>query len=119
MKLDKERFNAWLNDDPDRLNGMEEMAEIPYPPRERIKEKRQELQERIDAQPVGQISFLSRKFWQRVYSVFAVICCAVMTVVLLSTVAAAPRHHKRAHRTVYCLGPQGDRRSQYSRRHNP
>lgn len=91
MKLDKERFNAWLNNDPDRLNGMEEMAEIPYPPRERIKEKRQELQERIDAQPVGQISFLSRKFWQRVYSVFAVICCAVMTVVLLSTVAELPR----------------------------
>ena len=29
MKLNKERFNAWLNDDPDRLNGMEEMAEIP------------------------------------------------------------------------------------------
>ena len=91
MKLDKERFDTWLNTDPDRLNGMEEMAEIPYPPRERIKEKRHELEERIDAQPVGDIKFLSRKFWHRVYTVFAVICCVIMTAVLLATVAELPR----------------------------
>lgn len=80
----------WLNTDPDRLNEIEEMPEIPMPPREELKEKRSVLQTRIDAQPVGSVPFLRNSFWRKLYSLFAVLCCIVMAVVLLSTVSQLP-----------------------------
>jgi len=92
MKITKEKFLHWLNTDPDRLNGIEEMVEIPDLPREQMKLKRHELEKRIDAQPVGRIAFLNDSFWQKIYTVLAVICCVTMSVVLLTTVSFLPRY---------------------------
>ena len=89
----KRRLRRWLDGDSDILEHILDSDENPYRSREEQKKKRQEIRDRVSGDAVTQrIAAAEEKAFRRLYRLSAVLCCILLTGVLLYTVSLLPRY---------------------------
>lgn len=83
----------WLNGDLDMLEYAADSDEQPYSSREEQKRARKELRDSVSADAATQrIEAGEQALFRHLYRLAAVLCCVLLTVVLLYTVALLPRY---------------------------
>ena len=97
----KNRLDRWLNGDLDILEHVADSDEQPYNSREEQKRVRKELRDRVRTDAVTlRIEAREQAAFRHLYRLAAILCCILLTGVLLYTVALLPRYGRVNPRTT-------------------
>ena len=89
----KNRFRQWMDGDVDILEHILDTDEAPYRSREEQKKKKQEIRESVSGDALTKrIAAAEKKAFRRFYRLAAILCCVLLTGVLLYTVSLLPRY---------------------------